>query len=327
MITTITLNPCIDKTIEIDTFKLGKTNIVRSVREHIGGKGINVSVVLGRLNVENKAAGFIYREDERRVMQFLQNEGCRTCFTEAAGRLRTNVKIFERNTGRMSELNEKGKLIDSGDLDRFFEELDENLKDTSIAVINGSVPPGVPADTYKRIIQRANENGIITVLDASGELLRKGIEANPFLVKPNLQELEETFQKKLDTLEKIVHMGQELVKGGVKYVCISLGSEGAVLVTDAHAFFAEPLQIEVRGVQGAGDSMVAGFCYGISNGCSEEEIFRYGMACAAASLIRPGTELCKKKDIEKMLPLVRITCLKGKKVGELYGNNDEGNPF
>lgn len=313
MITTITLNPCIDQTIELDTLELGKTNKILSVKEYVGGKGINVSVVLRRLNVENKAAGFIYKKDERRVETYLQNEGCKTCFTEVEGHMRTNVKLFERETGRMSELNEKGKLVDSGDLDQFFQGLDEVLKDTIILVVNGSVPPGVPADIYRRIIQKANEKGITTVLDASGELFRNGVEASPVLVKPNLQELEEICGKKVNSLDELVDIGQKFVRGGVKYVCISLGSEGAVFMTNKQVFFADPLDIEVKGVQGAGDSMVAGFCYGIANGQSEEEIFRYGMACAAASLIHPGTELCEKNDVEEMLPLVRIKCLKGKR--------------
>lgn len=306
MITVVTLNPCIDKTIEIETFLHGGTNIVRKIRNDISGKGINVNIVLQHLGVENGAVGFNYKEDRGRFLGFLDELGCAHSFVDVEGSLRTNIKIFEQDSSIMSEYNERGGVVREKDIKNFMEILEYELDCSAILVVNGSVPPGVSSDIYERIIEMGNKKNVKMIMDASGELLKNGIRANPYLIKPNQSELSLTYNKELNTLDDIVELGKRVVAEGVSYVCVSRGSEGAVFITKSDVYIAAPLSLEVKGVQGAGDSMVAGFCYALEQGLSDEAIFRHGVACASGSLKHPGTQLCSKEDMEELLPQIQI---------------------
>lgn len=306
MITTITLNPCIDRTVEIEKFLYGGTNNVARTRNDISGKGINVNAVLQHLDIPNKAIGFNCHEDAVKLTGFLEKLGCEFEHVEVDGELRINIKIFDAEKAVMSEFNEKGKKVSPNKVKRVLQLIEKQLDKTFVLVVDGSVPPGVGDDIYKKIIEMANKRGVKTILDASGELLKQGLEAKPFLIKPNVDELEYTFRKKLRRVEDIVCTAREIISWGVEYVCISRGSKGAVFVSSSAAYMVEPLKVDVKGVQGAGDSMVAGFCYALAKGLTEVEILRYGAACATGSLIHRGTKLCTKADMEYFLPQIQI---------------------
>lgn len=306
MITTVTLNPCIDKTIEVEALLRGGTNKVINTRNDISGKGINVNIVLQHLGVKNTAIGFNYGDDSTKFLGFLNELGCEHSFVEVKGTLRTNVKIFEHDTSMMSEFNEKGGEVSTEDIDHFMEILEKQLEESTILVVNGSVPPGVPVDIYKRMIEIGNKKSVKVIMDASGSLLQEGIKAKPFLIKPNEEELSLTYNRKLNSLDDVVELARKVVKEGVHYVCVSRGSSGAIFVTESTTYVAAPLSLEVKGVQGAGDSMVAGFCYALQQGMDDETIFRHGVACASASLLHPGTQLCSKQEMEELLPRIMI---------------------
>ena len=190
MILTVTLNPCVDRTIEIEKFLYGGTNKVLRTQEDISGKGINVSLALQNLGIQNKAAGFSYQEDEEKLKRFFKEIHCPHTLYSVPGALRVNVKIFDTEKRVMSEFNDKGKEVTEQDVAGFLTLLEKEWNETDILVVDGSVPPGVPRSIYRDLIQKANDKGVRTVLDASGDLLSLALPAKPFFVKPNRGELE-----------------------------------------------------------------------------------------------------------------------------------------
>lgn len=306
MVITVTLNPCVDRTIEVEKFQYGGTNKVLMTRNDISGKGINVNLVLQHLGIENLATGFDYQEDTKKLTGFLDRLGCRYKLEPVEGSLRVNVKIFDCATSVMSEFNERGSAVTAENVDSFLKLLYTQMDLASVIVVDGSVPPGVPEDIYERIIEEAGKKGLKTILDASGELLKKGIKAKPFLIKPNQDELGATYGVAVQNLDDIIRTARKVIEEGVTYVCVSRGSQGAVLVSKEHVYVAEPLTVDIKGIQGAGDSMVAGFCYAIEKGMNETDLLRHAVACATGSLLHPGTQLCEKEDMEVMLSRVRI---------------------
>ena len=306
MILTVSLNPCIDRTIEIEKFLYGGTNKVLKTREDISGKGINVSIALQNLGVSNKATGFSFSEDEARLRRFFESIHCPYHFHTVQGSLRVNVKIFDTEKRVMSEFNDKGQEVTEADVAAFFSLMEKEWEGTDILVVDGSVPPGVPRSIYKELILLAKEKGIKTVLDATGDLLALALEAQPYFVKPNREELEAFYGKAFKDTKEMISFGKSLLQKGIHYLCISLGEEGALFLTAEKCYQAKPVKILVQGVQGAGDSMVAGACLAMKKGLSDEDIFRYAVACATGSLLHPGTQLCEKEDLEAMLQKVEI---------------------
>lgn len=306
MVITVTLNPCVDRTVEIEAFRYGGTNKVLATRNDISGKGINVNLVLTHLGIDNMATGFDYLEDSKKLTGLLNRLGCAYLLEPVEGSLRVNVKIFDCSTSVMSEFNEKGSPVTGENVERFLALLYGQMERASVVVVDGSVPPGVPSDLYETVIREAKKRGVKTILDASGELLNNGIKAAPFLIKPNEDELGAAFGAEAACLGDVVALAKRAVDQGVTYVCVSRGGKGAVFASRDHVYAADPLKVDIKGIQGAGDSMVAGFCYGIERGLGEADLFRHAVACATGSLLHPGTQLCEKADMEAMLPKVCI---------------------
>lgn len=308
---TMTLNPCIDRTEYYDSFQVGATNIVKKAMEEAAGKGINVAVGLSHLNVPVKAMGFAYKEDKDKLYEKLDAEQIPYSFVEVAGRLRVNRKLFDESKSVMTECNEKGMPITAEDIEALLRILCEELEDTSILVLSGSVPPGVDKDIYARMTTMANEAGVKVVLDASGELLLEGIKAKPYLIKPNKEEFQKSFLKNekintdLDDTEIseqiLVDVSKGIVKGGLSYVCLSLGADGAMLIShkmsesvDEKGSFRvdkrPAIMVTVRSLQGAGDAMVAGLCKAIYED-REEKMLDYALAMAASTISLEGTQM------------------------------------
>ena len=305
MIVTVTLNPCIDKTIEMNGFALGETNKAASVREDIGGKGINVSVAVKQLGFESSCIGFERAGGRLSISQMLKDKGITNLMTPTPGNMRCNLKLFDNQTHEMTEILESGEAVEQEDIVRFFSDL-KSIKTADALVCSGSAAPGVKAECYYDIISYAkNELGCLTVLDARGEYMKKGILANPDYIKPNIAELEELCGKKLNTHDEMIIEAKKLIENGIGKVCLSLGKDGALLICNEGVWFAPPVSIKVRGVQGAGDSMVAAICIAEKLNKTPPEILRYAVAAAAASLEREGTLMCTAESFEKMLTLVK----------------------
>ena len=282
MILTVTMNPCIDKTIYLDELEVGAYNRVKNTRIDVAGKGLNVSTVLNHLGEDT------------------------LCFVYADGSIRTNIKLFEQNSHIMTEINEAGPTVSSSLIDKLIDEIDARLEHTHILVLSGSIPPGVPADIYRRLIRMAHRKDVKTVLDTAGEPFALGLEEKPFLVKPNSLEFEQTFKKDLKAGKGPLEVARSVIESGVSYLCISMGADGALLLDREHAYRAKALPIEAKGLTGAGDSMVAGMCYALRRHLGSEDMLRYAMACSAGSVRQEGTLLARESDVKELLPQVEI---------------------
>lgn len=286
MIYTITFNPALDYIVKMDKFDLGHVN--RTTREDVyaGGKGINVSIVLNNLSVQNKALGFIAGftgdEIERRVREF----GCNTDFVKLQnGMSRINVKM---KADVESEINGGGPDISNEELDELYSKLD-SLKEGDILVLAGSIPKTLPVDIYERIMIKFGERGVKFIVDTTGESLLKVLKYKPFLIKPNHHELGELFNVKINSQEEIVEYGKKLQEMGAENVLISMAGDGAILIkSTGESIFSEVPKGVLKNSVGAGDSMVAGFIAGYIKEQKLEDGFIMGVATGSASAFSEG---------------------------------------
>lgn len=304
---TMTMNPCIDRTVTMSKFQMGATNYATQVLEEAAGKGINVAVGLAHIQVPVKALGFAYKEDVGCLYEKLDAEGIGHAFVELPGKMRVNQKLFDQSTREMTEVNERGQAVSKEAVETLLALLESQLEEAEVLVLSGSVPPGVDSDIYARMIRMAKKAGVITVLDASGELLKEAVKETPYLIKPNKEEFMQAFMDKEDTafsdkgrgcgLDQnereqafLLKIAQELADLGIAYVCVSMGKEGMVLADSKGAQTYPAKECEVKSLQGAGDAMVAGFCKAIYEK-EEKKMAEYALHMAASTIGLEGTRM------------------------------------
>lgn len=309
MIGTITLNPCLDKTLTIDGFTFGGMNRVQEKRVDAGGKGINVSAVLAQNGQAVRTFGLHYENGSELLLACLQEIGIDYEGFPAAGTLRENVKLYDKETNLTTEFNQKGDFVGTETLEAFTEYLERAMDELDILVVTGSVPQGVPVTYYRELIEKANAKGIKCILDAEGPLLLEGMKAKPYLIKPNLFEFDTAFGLKSHELPEIIAVCRKLIAEGVEVVCLSMGEAGALIVDRERAYRCRPTEMKVKSTQGAGDSLVAGICMALEKGLSLPEMLKYGVCAAQGSLIREGTLLCTKEDFEQFKAVVIVETL------------------
>jgi 1-phosphofructokinase len=307
MIYTITLNPAVDKTVIQDNFRIDEVNRIKDVREDAGGKGINVSKMIKNLKGESIALGLIAGRQGEFIKDQLDQLAIKNNFSFVEGNTRTNTKIVDLVNQTYTDLNEKGMPVSEETLNKLEAHIFGLAKDGDILVIAGSVPSGVGNDIYQKWIMKANQNNIKVILDADGALMKEGIKAGPYLIKPNIHELETLFNQKIDTIEGAVDCGKQLLTYGIKVVVISRGVEGSILITDSKVLYANALKVDVKSTVGAGDSMVGAFAYAFENDLSMTEALRLGVACSSASVQEEGTKMGEMETIEAFKKQVVIT--------------------
>lgn len=308
MIATVTMNPCIDKTLTIRGFSYGGLNRVQTKRSDFSGKGINVSIVLNQLGIPVRTFGINYTKNGQDFSKGLEALGIHYEAYMAEGEVRENIKVMNEEDRVTTELNQKGDPLDAKTIRAFTDQLMEQLSDPEIdmVVITGSVPQGVPASFYRDLTAACRRIGKKVILDAEGELFLEGIQACPDVIKPNLYEFETAFGLENPGREEILRKAGEIIDGGVGIICLSMGAEGAMIIGREGAWICPPDRIDVRSTQGAGDSMVAGMCVAMEKGLPLSEILRYGVIAADGSLIREGTQLCTRENFERFRKEVRV---------------------
>ena len=289
MIITVTMNPAIDKTIKLNTFVHGDLNRIQKVILDAGGKGINVSKTIRALGGESLATGFLGGRNGDYIQDVLRKFSIKTDFVKIEEETRVNTKIAE-TTGLVTELNEKGPVIDLQAMSELLMKLMNCLKTDSLLVLSGSVPLGVPKSIYRLLTELAHEMGAKVFVDADGDLFAEALSAKPDIVKPNQSELEKYFGYAMDSDEKIVEAGKKLLEKGVKIVIISLGAEGAYFIDKEHTLYSPALSVQVNSTVGAGDAMVAAFSYGVDQGLSFEETAKLAMATSVGAVTTVGTK-------------------------------------
>ena len=294
MIYTVTFNPSLDYIVSVDDFKIGRTNRTNSENLFPGGKGINVSIVLRNLGIENTALGFVAGFTGTEIVKRLETLGVTNGFIQIEeGFSRINLKLKSIDG---TEINGQGPMIGEGKVRMLMEQLGR-LGEGDVLFLSGSIPSSMPDDAYQKIMKLLDGKGVRIVVDATKDLLMNVLPYHPFLIKPNNYELGEIFGVELMTREEVVPYGQKLQEMGAQNVLISMAGEGAVLIAaDGRIFEAPaPKGTLVNGV-GAGDSMVAGFMAGWMQKQDYEHAFYMGVSAGSASAF--SENLATKEEIE-----------------------------
>ncbi|EOT23704.1 1-phosphofructokinase [Eubacterium sp. 14-2] len=281
MIYTVTFNPSLDYIVSVDDFTLGRVNRTTKELVYPGGKGVNVSLVLKNLGMENTALGFTAGFTGTEIERGLKEWGCLTDFIRIPqGMSRINMKLRSREE---SEINGQGPEISEEALEELYRKLDV-MKQDDVLVLAGSIPNSMPDSSYEQILARVQDRQIRTVVDATGDLLVNVLKYHPFLIKPNNHELEEIFNVPMDSRETIVRYAGKLQEQGAGNVLISMAGDGAILVAEDGSVQESPApEGTLVNSVGAGDSMVAGFITGYLKSRSYEEAFHMGIAAGSAS--------------------------------------------
>ena len=306
MITSISLNPSIDRTLTVENFTAGGLNRVISSTDVAAGKGINVALTFSALGLDAECIGFMYRDSGPLFERRLMVNSTAYDFIWCEGSARTNIKVFDRVAGVVTELNESGRTVESENLEKMVELVTRHAEDSDFLVLSGSLPPGCPDDYYRTLINAVDGLGCRCVLDADGDRLKYGLEARPFMIKPNRYELEMMTGRKLDTVAEIREAAATYIDMGVKVVAVSLGADGAIILRGDEALYAPKLNIEVKSTVGAGDSMVAGLVAGFMGENELEECFRMGIASATARCMTEGFKVVDKTVYRALMDMVKI---------------------
>lgn len=286
MIYTVTLNPSLDYIVSVEDFRLGRTN--RTGLELIlpGGKGINVSTALRNLGIDSMALGFVAGFTGEEIVRRLEEMGVRSGFI----RLETGISRinFKLRSAEGTEINGRGPRIRREETEALLRRL-QKLEDGDVLFLAGSIPESMPDHIYRDILERLRDKKLLTVVDATGSLLRKVLKCRPFLVKPNHHELGELFGVELRPDESVIPYGRKLQELGARSVLVSMAGAGAALIAeDGCVYMASVPEGTLKNGVGAGDSMAAGFMAGWLESQDYGHAFRMGVASGSASAYSDG---------------------------------------
>ena len=296
MVYTVTFNPSLDYIVDVEDFRLGMTNRTCSEQMMAGGKGINVSIVLQNLGIENTALGFIAGFTGKEIRRQVAEMGIRAQFISIPeGISRINLKLRSIDG---TEINGMGPSIGQAQLDALYEKLD-TLTDKDTLVLAGSIPASMPSSIYCDIMERLYAKGVTFVVDATKQLLLNVLRYRPFLIKPNNHELGELFGVTLSTREAVIPYARKLQEQGARNVLISMAGQGAVLVAEDGSVHLTPApKGTLVNAVGAGDSMVAGFLAGWQERHDYGHAFRMGVAAGSASAF--SRYLATREEVERV---------------------------
>lgn len=305
MIYTVTLNPALDKTVEIPSLTIDSVNRITTMRTDPGGKGINVSKVIDKLGKTSVATGILGGDTGNAIQSSLEAAGLKTSFRFVEGETRTNLKVIDPVNHTNTDINEPGITVSEEILTAYLNELLPKFGEGDIVVLSGSLPKGSPKNTYYTWVKACKETGAKVILDADGDLLAAGIQASPYLIKPNNHELSGLLGRTLETPEELEEAARELMeKNGIAKIVVSMGGAGALYVTEKETIYAEGLKVPVGSTVGAGDSVVAALAVAEESGMDLEETIRLSTATGAANVMCSGTQAAEYEVIEGLIPKV-----------------------
>ena len=307
MIRTVCLNPAIDKTIQVPNFTLDAVNRVTELRADAGGKGINVSKVIKELGGQSVAYAILAGDAGKTIANMVEAAGIDVVSVESEGETRTNTKIVDQELHTNTDVNEPGPKVTDAQLTELLDRLVADIVPGDTVVLAGSIPAGTAIDTYGTWVKACKDAGAKVFLDADGEVLAKGIEAGPSMIKPNDIELSGMVGRELDTLEKIDSAAREIMAGGVEWVTVSMGGEGALFVTPEKTYKASSPKVKVGSTVGAGDSVVAAIAYAQDEGLDIIETIKLAVATGAANVSMSGTQAAPRTLVDSLIDQVGIT--------------------
>ena len=306
MIYTLTLNPAVDRELTVPAMEFDSVLRASESRVDFGGKGFNVSRLLKGMGAASTAVGFLGGRAGELLQDGLQSLGIGTDFVWVPGETRTNVSVVTQSHDHYIKVNEKGPLVDGGKQKELLDKIGSLANPGDWWVLAGSLPPGVPEDFYARIVNVLNKHGAHAILDTGGESLRLGCAEKPYLVKPNAEEAHILTGLPMDTSSEIATAAAEICNMGAQNVVVSLGKAGALLHTSDGTWLTHTPTIKEKNPIGAGDSMVGGLVWALTQGIVLKEALGWGVASGAATASLPGTEVGTRPLIEELFSQVRF---------------------
>lgn len=312
MILSVTLNPALDHTILVARLTLHDTNRINEIQTDAGGKGINLSRIVAELGGETAATGFLGGDTGQFIHHTLEKQGVRDEFIKIKATTRTNFNI-ESGNGPPTTLNAKGAEVLGLELESFFTKFDSLCQEASWVALSGSIPPGLPPESWKMLGEIAKKHGCKVLIDADGVPMEHGMLAAPDLIKPNVHEAERLLDCELEHKRAAIIVAAQKLRDQLKkqgsaepVAIISRGEAGAIMATGGGVFEALPINIIPKSTIGSGDSLLGGFLYAKQVGESDQEALRYGNAAGAATATTNGCEIGRKEMILELLEQSKV---------------------
>ncbi|WP_101903982.1 1-phosphofructokinase [Vibrio azureus] len=304
-VVTITLNPALDLTGSLDAFNAGNVNVVNKSHFHAAGKGINVAKILAQLGAEVTVTGFLGQNNAEPFEQLFTQLNISDAFIRVSGDTRINVKLVESN-GQVSDINFPGLHISKDAIAQFERTLYQLMPEHDYFIFSGSLPPGVSAKQLATWIEFLGKSGKKVLFDSSKSALAEGINAIPWLIKPNHQELGEYLGRDLHTKQACLEGARQLSRTGIENIIVSIGSQGVIYLGDKECLYAQPPVMPVTSSVGAGDTLVAGLCWGHMQSMETSELIRFATALSALAVTQIGVGLAPEEQLTSILKQTQV---------------------
>ena len=304
MITTVTINPAVDYTVKVDKLSLGEVNRVNFLSKAAAGKGINVSKAVKNLEEKTKALACVGGSTGEYIQQKLRSIGVLTEFNWVETETRINFKVID-DFKQETKINQTGMKLSTKNLKKVHDKIIRESNNSDILVLAGSLPPNTPDGFYQNLITELNSQNTKVFLDTSKQPLNLALKAKPTLIKPNQRELEEIEGKKL-SFSEVIMVGKKLINDGIELVVISMGQDGALLITKSGVWQAVPPQIEVKSTVGAGDSMVGALAVAYLNNYPQGKMIQFAVAMSVATILLPGAEVGNLEEVKNWINKVEV---------------------
>ncbi|HDS1735585.1 1-phosphofructokinase [Pseudomonas sp. BP8] len=305
-ILTLTLNPALDITVSLDRLRPGHVNRSQAQHSHAAGKGLNVAQVLADLGHSVTVAGFLGRDNLQPFEALIEWRGFTDCFVRVPGETRSNIKLVEAD-GQVTDINGKGPQVDEAARIALMRDLEQVAAGHDAVVVAGSLPRGIDPEWFCQLLLQLKGQGLKVVLDSSGEALRAGLQAAPWLVKPNTEELGEALGLAVHTAAEQQAAAERLLASGVEHVVVSQGEQGVSWFSPGRRLHAQPPKVSVASTVGAGDSLVAGMLHGLLLGEDAGLTLRRATAIAAQAVTQVGFGIRDRDHLARLEAAVQLT--------------------
>ncbi|WP_158118887.1 1-phosphofructokinase [Vibrio metoecus] len=307
-VVTITLNPALDLTGSMNQLNVGSVSLVEQSSLHAAGKGVNVAKVLSELGADVTVTGFLGRDNQELFCQLFNQLGVRDEFIRIDGATRINVKLVEHN-GAVSDINFPGITVTQADIDAFEATLLRLAQDHDYFVLAGSLPKGISPQRCAGWISQLRSMNKKVLFDSSREALMVGLEARPWLIKPNDEELSQWCGKELTTLKECQQAASQLAQKEIENIVISMGANGVMWLNENEWLHAKPPKMQVVSTVGAGDTLVAGLCWGHMQHMEKDNLLRFATALSALAVTQVGVGISDKEQLNTLQQQIQVSAL------------------
>ncbi|MBF4424712.1 MULTISPECIES: 1-phosphofructokinase [Vibrio] len=304
-VVTITLNPALDLTGSLDVLNVGSVSLVKQGSLHAAGKGVNVAKVLSDLGAKVTVTGFLGRDNQELFCQLFDQMAAIDEFVRVDGATRINVKLVEKS-GEVSDINFPGVEVTPLAIEQFERTLDRLAADHDYFVLAGSLPQGISPALCASWIEKLHSMGKKVLFDSSRDALKAGLDAKPWLIKPNDEELSQFVGRELHTPEQCQAAAAQLAEKGIENIVVSMGANGVMWLNQHQWLHAKPPRMQVVSTVGAGDTLVAGLCWGHMQQMEKTELLTFATALSALAVTQVGVGMSNRKQLETLQQQIQL---------------------